>query len=243
MIFTQSSSSIANRLDPRTKLLISFIFFTLLVYLSQLNQILLILLFIISLSLIAQGIKSTLLTLWYFKWYLILLVLFFVLYSSNQMLVVITLLKLVGFILSFVLLSKSTNADQLVDALIKLRLPPSLAWNIGVAIRQATFLIDEITHILVIQRQRILISQTGKLAHFKHRIFEVSLVLQSLISRSIVISTDFTDALQARNYQKPNREIITYTSKLTYLDAIFIFTHIVLPLTILTLIRHQFFMV
>jgi energy-coupling factor transporter transmembrane protein EcfT len=139
------------------------------------------------------------------------------------------LLKFIGIVTAFVVFNRTTSPDEIVDSLIKLQIPATLAWSVGASIRQATFIIDELYHIRNIQRSRNNFYANAPVAKFRQIISETYQMLISIYARAIIISNGYADGLSNRGWKNAHPTITLHTSQFQRDDLIFLISTIVIP--------------
>jgi energy-coupling factor transporter transmembrane protein EcfT len=177
------------------------------------------------------------------KWFLILILVINLILTSGDLTsnTVVILLKFLGIVTAFVVFNRTTSPDEIVDSLIKLQIPATLAWSVGASIRQATFIIDELYHIRNIQRSRNNFYAIKPVAKLSQIITETYQMLISIYARAIIISNGYADGLSNRGWKKAHSTITLHTSQFQKNDLIFLISTIVIPLSMKLVIGSQLY--
>ncbi|MHA2251965.1 MAG: energy-coupling factor transporter transmembrane component T family protein [Candidatus Kariarchaeaceae archaeon] len=228
--------------DPRVKLLFALVL-TISVFIARDSE----LLFFAAFALIVAGLtisfRGLVQLLWGLRWFVFAIVLINLYLADWQLTpnVGFLLLKLLTIILSFVVFNRTTSADQVVDTLMKLKVPSTLAWTIGASIRQTIFVIDEISFLREIQRTRSgyhLLPQGKKI---RYQVKEVYSMLISLFARAFIVSGPFADTLNSRGWKEAHPTITLHTTKIDRGDILFILLTILFPILLRLLFSSQIY--
>ncbi|MHA2278154.1 MAG: energy-coupling factor transporter transmembrane component T, partial [Candidatus Kariarchaeaceae archaeon] len=149
-------SNFINDRNPTIKFFIALLFLIVIFIESSLLPLFIIFILILTFSVRSQGLNRILGIYWALKYYIVVVLL--VTFTFNDFrfsnLVILTLLKLVSIFIAFSFFSKTTTPENLIDVLMQLKIPPNIAWSIGVAFRQAIVILEEVYYIQTIQRLR-----------------------------------------------------------------------------------------
>ena len=178
------------------------------------------------------------------KWFILLILLFNLLLTSwkiEYLNLLTIMMKFLIIIIAFAVFNRTTSPDQVVDSLIKLKLPPTLAWTIGAALRQSIFIIDELTYIREIQRARNGYYGFKKTQKLKAIINEIYQLLISIYARALIITGPYADTLINRGWTGAHSTITLYTSKFEKSDVIFLLITIIIPILLKLILSSQIF--
>lgn len=235
MLFATSTKSnfITNR-DSSIKILFPIIFFITILLSREDWEIIFVVIISLFISIVAQGVNSTIKTIWFLKIYLITIIGFLFLFSEFELRLdsLLFILKLIAIILAFTSMNRSLTPDQLTNGLIKLRIPSRIAWTIGIAFRQAIFTIDEIDIFMQLQRLRAHYYDSSKFSKIKYRINETINLLTALLGRSVIVSSSLTDTLISRGFTEPHSKIIMNVTKLNIVDIVFLIIVGIIPFVV-----------
>ncbi|MCY3412342.1 MAG: energy-coupling factor transporter transmembrane protein EcfT [Candidatus Heimdallarchaeota archaeon] len=223
------------RLDPRTKFLFILNMVIVSIIVTAFVPLLGYLLVIYLILSVNYGWLQLFRFIWYMKYLFMLLFAFnYLLSQTIEIDVLVVSLRIIILIFSFYILNQSTNPDQIVDALMKLRIPVFLAWVIGTTIRQTVFLIDDMQDLMAIQKIRNeieteRIDESGRLARFRSKIQLIFTLLSATFSKSILNASDLGDVLYIRGFESAHREMTLHTTTFTRLDLYFTFIFVIIP--------------
>ncbi len=120
--------------------------------------------------------------------------------------------RIILLILSINVFRDGINPDELVDTLLKFRLPATLAWIVGAVYRQAEFMISEMQTFVEIQKERIIRANPSKKFQFAIDLMIVS------YNYGIDRASNFADSLINRGWDGAYRELICFSKQMDYLD-------------------------
>jgi energy-coupling factor transporter transmembrane protein EcfT len=223
---------IGNR-DARVKLMFSLSILIISLWIDNLMDgfIYVTLIFIVvSLTL---GIKYIRNFLWSIKWFILLSLIINYVMLNYQLTTTlfIFVIKLIILLLSFSLFNRTTRPEEVVDALIKIKLPPLFAWLVGSSMRQAIFLVEDFQ-----DQQAILKIRTDKKFSITNKLHQILSLLIGLYSQAIINAGELADTLETRGWTKPHKEITLYSSILNIEDLIFVIITIICPFLLSLLI-------
>lgn len=184
---------------------------------------------------------------WNLKYFIILIFVFYFLISSSiEIQLVVIILKILLLLFSFYMFNRSTNSDELVDALIRLKLPPKIAWVIGGTLRQSIFLIDDVSDVMGIQDTRSRFEKNvnavdknwfgRRIAKIKRNVLRAEPLIHSTFSRAIINSIAMGDILFIRGWQGAHKEITLNTASMKKIDFIFLLLVIIVPNLVLLVV-------
>lgn len=229
-----------SQVDTRTLFVFSIFILGMLMFSRNVNQLLYLALISVFFSIIFTGISSTLRTIWSMKYFLIMVMIFTWLLTSNfnSELIIETTLTVIILITAFSSFSKLSNPDLIVDALIKLRIPPTFAWKIGLSLRQVYFIQSELTSVRAIHRNRYL--GDSSISNIKNIVRSVVMLISNSISRAIIKAEEISDSLYIRGYQGAHAQIMLQSTNFTLTDYILFIILVILVIPFLIL-RSQLF--
>ncbi len=179
----------------------------------------------------AFGVRSLLSFYYHQKYFIILIfIINFYLNSWNLDITISLVLKLMMMLNSFSLLNRSTRPDGIIDMLIKLKIPPNMAWSIGTSLRQAMFLVEEMNDIQDIQGKRLQLQHNSFKRKIQALVDRVSYLFINFFSNAVNNAAILSDVLISRKFNGAHKEITLYTSKLQLSDVLIGFIIIFIPL-------------
>lgn len=231
-------SNIINDRSPTIKFLVSIILLVSIFIENKILPLLLLFSIIFLFSIISQGLRRISKVYWNMRFYLILVFFVSLFFNDFQFdyFIVITILKLVSIFISFSFFSKTTTPEKLIDVLIQLKIPPGIAWSVGVSFRQALLILEDAYYIQSIQRLRIGYHELSLNKKIAFRFTEIYTMLVSILGRSIVISTEFAIAIKMRGWKKAHKHIIFDNSPIHISDYLFLILVAVFTLTIIVIV-------
>ncbi|MCE7733422.1 MAG: hypothetical protein GPJ54_01000 [Candidatus Heimdallarchaeota archaeon] len=232
-------SNIINDRSPTIKFLVSIILLVSIFIENEILPLTILFLIIFLFSTISQGIRRILKIYWSMRYYLILVIIVSLFFNDLRFdyFILITILKLISIFISFSFFSKTTTPERLIDVLIQLKIPPRIAWSVGVSFRQALLILEDAYYIQSIQRLRIGYNELNFKKKIAFRFTEIYTMLVSILARSIVISTEFAIAIKMRGFDGSiHKNIILDSSPIHISDYLFLILVAVLTLTIIVIV-------
>ncbi len=173
------------------------------------------------------GIKSYLSMLWNLRYFLTLSLVLHAFLSWRYVSVNTELTFFLRMLLLFTamnLIGSNMNPDEMTDLLMKIGMPPTLAWVFGTSLRQTRFFISEM-QIFKEVHQAALILNRSKI--MDQAVFAVDLLVASY-NLAIDRSAHMTDSLLNRGWSGPHRTIICYSHPPSQRDLLLSFGIILL---------------
>lgn len=231
-------SNIINDRSPTIKFLVSIILLVSIFIENKIFPLIMLFLIIFLFSTISQGVRRISKVYWNMRYYLILVLIVSLFFNDLRFdyFIVITILKLISIFIAFSFFSKTTTPEKLIDVLIQLKIPPGIAWSVGVSFRQALLILEDAYYIQSIQRLRIGYHELSLNKKIAFRFTEIYTMLVSILGRSIVISTEFAIAIKMRGWEKAHKNIILDNSPIHFYDYLFLILVAVLTLTIIVIV-------
>lgn len=225
--------------DPRVKFLFTIVYLILAVYFSNYEILLSIAVLIFVFIIIANGLKSSLKIFFSLKWFFIILIGTFFIYSRifPEFNFYAILAKLIIILLAFNIFSSTTSPDKFFEMLISFKIPPRIAWSISVAIRQAIFLIDNFEEMRNYEMLKLNSKTSNNLIK---SIFSMRLYSQ-IYAQALLNTEEMTDALISRNWQYPHKDISLYKIKINNMDLLFVFITIFIPFIFILILSNYYF--
>ncbi len=216
---------IGNR-DARAKLLFSLSILIISLLIDNLIDGLIYISLIVVVVALTLGTRYITNFVWSIKWFILLsLIINYVMLGFQfNLTLFIFVIKLIILLLSFSLFNRTTRPEEVVDALIKLKLPPLLSWLVGSSMRQAIFLVDDFQ-----DQQAILKIRSDKKFSISNKLYQILALLIGLYSQAIINAGELADTLETRGWTKPHREITLHSSTFNIEDLYFVIITIILP--------------
>lgn len=225
-----------SKLDTRSKILFAMNLVLISILVNDLYILTFYLLIILVLLQVNYGLFHFPRMIWYMRYFLILIIVInFLIVQKLSFGLLIVYFKIFILLLSFYLFNKSTDPDLIVDALIKMYVPPIIAWYVGSTLRQAIFLIEDINDVMAIAKIRMKFEQP--LSQSKSRLFPklrenirlIHPLFVSTFSRAIMNASDMGDTMFIRGWNGAHKEISLRTNNMKIIDITFILLLIILP--------------
>ncbi|MCS7116456.1 MAG: energy-coupling factor transporter transmembrane component T [Nitrososphaerota archaeon] len=219
------TDSIIQRLDPRVRLLISLMLFTLALISDSLIKISITLLTIVSLALMGRILKRMGRTTLLSSTFAIFIFLINLLLGYGLIVALVLALRFVAIITSTSFFFLTTSPDELEYVMKWFRLPQDIIFAFVTAVRFVPVLMIDALQIIDAQRSRGLELDKGR---FHKRVKNFIPILVPLVIDAIMRSSELAEAMEVRAYGATKRPTSLYVLKMRNRDKIAIVLSIIL---------------
>lgn len=143
--------------------------------------------------------------------------------QQHAVLAGLLLIKYFSLIFAFSVFNRTTSPESLIDTLIKLKIPPNLAWAIAGAYRQGLFAITELSLVkLRIQNMYNVSTVSGRMRSHLQALLSTRLVISAYI-RGILRANEYAESLYVRGWNGAHSTVTLHSSSFTKTDGIVAF--------------------
>jgi energy-coupling factor transport system permease protein len=195
-IFRRTESAY-HRLDPRTKLLVSILLFTLAILARSVVDLILLIAFVLAVSGVARILRRALRTAFLTLGFATFIFVLNFLIGRNLVTSVIYSTRFVAIVVSTSLFFITTSPDELEQVMNTFHLPRDIVFAFVTAVRFIPVMLLDALQIMDAQKSRGLEMQKG---NFVRRIRNMIPVLIPLVVNSVIRSGELAEAMESRAY-------------------------------------------